>query len=67
MIYSPTTLAGRLLYLEQLDLLPLLVADKLAAKREWREEQGLSVSKKAAGEAVFISVRDVASFSTSKI
>ncbi|KAI3427329.1 hypothetical protein D9Q98_010246 [Chlorella vulgaris] len=56
---SPSTLAGRLLYLEQLGLLPLLVADKLAAKREWRLQQGLSGSKKAAGEPVFISVRDV--------
>ncbi|KAI3427339.1 hypothetical protein D9Q98_010256 [Chlorella vulgaris] len=52
--------AGRLLYLEQLGLLSLLVADKLAAKREWRLQQGLSVSKKAAGDAVLISVRDVA-------
>ncbi|KAI3426941.1 hypothetical protein D9Q98_006885 [Chlorella vulgaris] len=60
MIHSPTTLVGRLLYLEQLGLLPLLVADKLAARQEWREEQGLSGSKKAAGEPVFISVSDVA-------
>ncbi|KAI3427343.1 hypothetical protein D9Q98_010260 [Chlorella vulgaris] len=60
MLYSSTTLVGRLLYLEQLGLLPLLVADKLAAKREWRLQQGLSGSKKAAGEPLFISVFDVA-------
>jgi hypothetical protein len=59
-IYSPTTLVGRLLYLEQLGLLPLLVANKPAAKREWRLQQGLSGSKKAAGEPAFISVFDVA-------
>jgi hypothetical protein len=53
-------LAGRLLYLEQLRLLPLLVADKLAARQEWRLQRGLSVSKRAAGEPVFITVRDVA-------
>ncbi|KAI3427348.1 hypothetical protein D9Q98_010265 [Chlorella vulgaris] len=53
-------LAGRLLYLEQLGLLPLLVADKLAARQEWRLQRGLSVSKRAAGEPVFITVRDVA-------
>ncbi|KAI3427350.1 hypothetical protein D9Q98_010267 [Chlorella vulgaris] len=53
-------LAGRLLYLEQLGLLPLLVADKLAARQEWRLQRGLSVSKRAAGDPVFITVRDVA-------
>ncbi|KAI3427319.1 hypothetical protein D9Q98_010236 [Chlorella vulgaris] len=63
---SPSTLAGRLLYLEQLGLLPLLMADKLAAKREWRLQQGLSVSKKAAGEPVFISVGDVAGFTAAR-
>ncbi|KAI3427317.1 hypothetical protein D9Q98_010234 [Chlorella vulgaris] len=60
MVHSPKTLAGRLLYLEQLGLLPLLVADKLAAKREWRLQQGLSGSEKAACEPVFISVSAVA-------
>jgi hypothetical protein len=58
--------AGRLLYLEQLGLLPLLVADKPAAKREWRLQQGLSGSKKAVGEPVFISVRDVAILAPAK-
>ncbi|KAI3427345.1 hypothetical protein D9Q98_010262 [Chlorella vulgaris] len=53
-------LAGRLLYLEQLGLLPLLVGNKPAARQEWRLQQGLSVSKKAAGDAVLITVRDVA-------
>ncbi|KAI3427351.1 hypothetical protein D9Q98_010268 [Chlorella vulgaris] len=59
-------LAGRLLYLEQLRLLPLLVADKPAAKREWRLRQGLTVSKRAAGDPVFISVGDVAAITAAK-
>ncbi|KAI3427326.1 hypothetical protein D9Q98_010243 [Chlorella vulgaris] len=66
MICSPSTLAGRLLYLDQLGLLPLLVADKPAAKREWRLQQGLSVSKKAAGKPVFISVGDVATLTAAR-
>ncbi|KAI3427341.1 hypothetical protein D9Q98_010258 [Chlorella vulgaris] len=52
--------AGRLLYLEQLGLLPLLVANKPAAKREWRLQQGLSGSKQAAGELVCINVGNLA-------
>ncbi|KAI3427325.1 hypothetical protein D9Q98_010242 [Chlorella vulgaris] len=64
--YAADRVAGRLLYLEQLGLLPLLVADKPAAKREWRLQQGLSGSKKAAGEPVFISVGDVADISSAR-
>jgi hypothetical protein len=63
---SPSTLAGRLLYLEQLGLLPLLVAKKPAAKREWRLQQGLSGSKKAAGVPVFINVGDVATLTAAR-
>ncbi|KAI3427399.1 hypothetical protein D9Q98_010314 [Chlorella vulgaris] len=55
------TLAGRLLYLEQLGLLQLLVADKRAARQEWRQsQQGLSAGKEAGGEPVYMVVRDVA-------
>ncbi|KAI3427378.1 hypothetical protein D9Q98_010294 [Chlorella vulgaris] len=57
---SANRVAGRLLYLAQLGLLQLLVADKRAARQEWRLQRGLSGSTKAAGEPVFISVRDVA-------
>jgi hypothetical protein len=58
---SPKTLAGRLLYLEQLGLLQQLVADKRAAKREWRQtQQEPSAGKEAAAEPAFISVGDVA-------
>ncbi|KAI3427310.1 hypothetical protein D9Q98_010227 [Chlorella vulgaris] len=64
--YAADRVAGRLLYLEQLGLLLLLVVDKLAAKREWRLQQGLSGSKKAAGEPVFISVRDLATLAAAK-
>ncbi|KAI3427396.1 hypothetical protein D9Q98_010311 [Chlorella vulgaris] len=54
-------LVGRLLYLEQLGLMQLLVADKRAARQEWRQsQQGLSAGRKAAGEPAFISVGDVA-------
>ncbi|KAI3427333.1 hypothetical protein D9Q98_010250 [Chlorella vulgaris] len=59
-------MVGRLLYLEQLGLLPLLVADKPAAKREWRLQQGLPGSKKAAGKPVFISVGNVVDLSSAK-
>jgi hypothetical protein len=60
-------LVGRLLYLEQLGLLQQLVADKQAARREWRQSlQGLSGSTKAAGEPAFISVSDVATLAPAK-
>ncbi|KAI3427315.1 hypothetical protein D9Q98_010232 [Chlorella vulgaris] len=59
-------MVGRLLYLEQLGLLPLLVGNKPAAKREWRVQQGLSVSKKAAGKPVFISDGNVADLSSAR-
>ncbi|KAI3427390.1 hypothetical protein D9Q98_010305 [Chlorella vulgaris] len=57
---SARRVAGRLLYLEQLGLLQQLVANKPTAKREWRLQQGLLGSTKAAGKPVFISVGDVA-------
>jgi hypothetical protein len=53
-------LAGRLLFLEQAGLLPLLVVDKRAARQEWRQQRGLPVNKKTAGEPLSISVRNVA-------
>ncbi|KAI3427406.1 hypothetical protein D9Q98_010321 [Chlorella vulgaris] len=59
--HSPPKMVGRLLYLEQLGLLQLLVADKRAARQEWRQQQQeLSGGKAAAGEPVFISVGDIA-------
>jgi hypothetical protein len=57
-------LAGRLLYLAQLGLLQQLVADKRAARQEWRLQRGLSGSTKAAGQPAFISVADIARAST---
>jgi hypothetical protein len=60
-------LVGRLLYLEQLGLLQQLVADKRAARGEWRQsQQGLSAGRKAAGEPAFISVSDVATLGPAK-
>jgi hypothetical protein len=54
--YAVKRLAGRLLFLEQAGLLPLLVVDKRVARQEWRQQQGLLVSKKTAGEPLFVSV-----------
>jgi hypothetical protein len=53
-------LAGRMLFLEQAGLLPLLVVDKRIARQEWRQQRGLPVNKKTGGEPLFISVRNVA-------
>jgi hypothetical protein len=60
-------LAGRLLFLEQAGLLPLLVADKRSALQEWRQQQGLPVNQKTADEPLFISVRDVSVLSDAVI
>ncbi len=49
--------AARLLFLEQLELVP--VADKRAAKQDWRLQHGMPASKPALGEPAFISVGDV--------
>ena len=57
---SPERLIGRLLFLQQAGALPLLVADKQAARRQWREERGLPAAQAAAGEPQFVSLRDVA-------
>jgi hypothetical protein len=56
-------LAGRLLFLKQVGLLPLLVVDKRVARQEWRQQGGLPVRKKAAGEPLFISLRDAGTLS----
>jgi hypothetical protein len=64
---APKKLTGRLLYLEQLSLLELLVADKPTAKREWRQsQQGLSAGREAAGKPAFISVSNVATLAPTK-
>ncbi|KAI3427400.1 hypothetical protein D9Q98_010315 [Chlorella vulgaris] len=60
-------LVGHLLYLEQLGLMQQLVADKRAARGEWRQSlQGLSAGRKAAGKPAFISVFDVATLAPAK-
>ena len=53
--YGPERLAGRLLFLEQAGLLPLLVA----SKEQWRTERGLPPGKRSPGEPPLISVGDV--------
>jgi hypothetical protein len=61
------TLVGRLLYLEQLGLLQQLVADKPAARQEWRQSQRQpSAGKEAADQPAFISVVDFARASTAQ-
>ncbi|KAI3427405.1 hypothetical protein D9Q98_010320 [Chlorella vulgaris] len=44
----------------QLGLMQLLVADKPAARQEWRQRQGRSCRQKAADDPVYMVVRDVA-------
>jgi hypothetical protein len=63
--HAAERLAGRLLFLEQAGLLPLLEVDKRITLQEWRQQEGLPVNKKAAGEPLFISVRNVAILSDS--
>jgi hypothetical protein len=57
---SAERLAGRLLFLEQAGLLPLLVANERVALQEWQQQGGLPATKKAAGIPAYISVRNVA-------
>ena len=56
---SAQKLTARLLFLEQLGLLPRLVPTKGPARREWRRQRGLPANSRAAGEPAFISVRDL--------
>ena len=60
---GPKRLIGRLLFLQQAGALPLLVADKQAARRQWREERGLPVGQTAAGEPQLVSLSDVCTLS----
>ena len=45
--YAPPRLMGRLLFLQQEGVLPLLVANKAAAKRQWRQERSLRAGQEA--------------------
>ena len=63
---SPERLIGRLLFLEQEGLLLLLVADKAAARQQWRRQHGLPANRRAAGELQLISLRDTAVESDAK-
>ena len=64
--YALHRLIGRLLFLQQEGVLPLLVADKRAAQQQWRQQHGLSANRRAAGEPQFISLRDTAVESDTK-
>ncbi|PRW05921.1 hypothetical protein C2E21_9392 [Chlorella sorokiniana] len=56
---SPKWLIGRLLFLQQEGTLPLLVADKQTALREWRRQRGLPANRRAEGEPQLVSLNDV--------
>ena len=59
-------LIGRLLFLQQAGLQPLLVADKRAARQQWREQRRLRAGQPT-DEPQFISLRDTAILSDAKI
>ena len=59
-------LIGRLLFLQHEGALPLLVANKQAARRQWREERGLPARQAAAGKPQFVSLRDAAVLNDAK-
>ena len=53
--YAPPRLMGRLLFLQQEGVLPLLVADKRTAKRQWQQQRGPAAGQ-AAEEPPFFSL-----------
>ena len=63
---APPRLIGRLLFLQQEGVLPLLVADKAAAQREWRRQHGLPANRRAAGQPQLVSLCDTATLSDAK-
>ena len=63
---APPRLIGRLLFVQQEGVLPLLVADKAAVQREWRRQHGLPANRRAAGEPPLISLCDTATLSDAK-
>ena len=64
--YAPRQLIGRLLFLQQEGVLPLLVANKRAAQRQWRQERGLPAGPAAHGEPQFVSMGDAAVLNDAK-
>ena len=64
--YAPQRLIGRLLFLQQEGLLPLLVADKRAAQQQWRQQRRLRAGQGATDEPQFIGLRDTAVLSAAK-
>ena len=63
---APPRLIGRLLFLQQEGALPLLVADKAAARQQWRRQHGLPANRRAEGEPQLISLGDIAVKSDTK-
>ncbi len=66
-INGPERLIGRLLFLQQEGLLPLLVADKRAARQQWRQWRRLPSNRRVQGEPQFMSLRDTAVLPTAKL
>ncbi len=62
---APQRLIGRLLFLQQEGWLPLLVADKLAARQQWRQQRGLNAGQPT-DQPLFISLRETAVLSDAK-
>ena len=54
---APPRLMGRLLFLQQEGVLPLLVADKRAARKQWRQQRGPAAGQ-AAEEPLFFSLSE---------
>ena len=63
---APPRLIGRLLFLQQEGVLPLLVADKAAARRQWRQQRSLPANRRAEGEPQLMSLSDTAVTSDTK-
>ena len=63
---APPRLIGRLLFLQREGVLPLLLADKRAARQQWRQPRGLPANRRADGEPQLISLRDTAALSDAK-
>ena len=57
---SPARLIGRLLFMQQEGAPALLVADKAAARQQWRRQHDLPANGRAEGEPQLISLCDVA-------
>ena len=63
---GPSRLMGRLLFLQQEGVLPLVVAERRAAQQQWRQQRSLPASSGAQGVPQLFSLRDIAILSDAK-